>query len=311
MGVHGRVARVTGVVAGTLRAGTWQYMGGLDRGQLAHVMPCTMWHMRGCLAWRARKDMTEWSGQQERHSTVARAAACVVLLQGLGVFPTDDPQCLQMLGMHGTVFANYAVDQADLLIALGVRFDDRVTGKLEAFAQRAKIVHIDIDAAEIGKNKVATIPVCADIKPSLRILNKLIDDAAAQQLQAQYQPWRAEVDAKRAQFPMRFPDRDDMIVPQYAVQMLGEETRGRDVVITTGVGQHQMFAAQWFPYREPRMWVTSGGLGSMGFGLPSALGAAAAFDGKNGRPKKTVVDIDGDGSFLMNVQVWGAAQLAG
>lgn len=222
-------------------------------------------------------------------------------LMGLGVFSTEDPQCLQMLGMHGTVYANYAIDQADLLVALGVRFDDRVTGKLEAFAQRARIVHIDIDTAEISKNKTAHVSVCADVKPSLQVLNKLITDSIAADISHRIAPWVAEVARIRAEFPMRYPDRDDVIVPQYAIQVLGEETNG-DAIITTGVGQHQMWAAQWYPYKTPRAWVTSGGLGSMGFGLPSALGAAAAFDGRNGRPKKVVVDIDGDGSFLMNVQ---------
>jgi len=222
-------------------------------------------------------------------------------LMGLGVFPTDDPQCLQMLGMHGTVYANYAVDQADLLIALGVRFDDRVTGRLEAFAARARIVHIDIDAAEISKNKTAHVPICADVRPCLRIINRLLDEENLPALKTQWAPWVADVAATRAAFPMQYPMRDDVIMPQHAIQQLGVETNG-EAIITTGVGQHQMWAAQWYPYREPRSWVTSGGLGSMGFGLPSALGAAAAFDGKDGRPKRIVVDIDGDGSFLMNVQ---------
>eukprot|EP00198_Chlamydomonas_reinhardtii_P005832 XP_001695168.1 acetolactate synthase, large subunit [Chlamydomonas reinhardtii] len=218
---------------------------------------------------------------------------------GLGVVPSTDPNHLQMLGMHGTVFANYAVDQADLLVALGVRFDDRVTGKLDAFAARARIVHIDIDAAEISKNKTAHVPVCGDVKQALSHLNRLL---AAEPLPAdKWAGWRAELAAKRAEFPMRYPQRDDAIVPQHAIQVLGEETQG-EAIITTGVGQHQMWAAQWYPYKETRRWISSGGLGSMGFGLPAALGAAVAFDGKNGRPKKTVVDIDGDGSFLMNVQ---------
>eukprot|EP00877_Chromochloris_zofingiensis_P001540 jgi/Chrzof1/11387/Cz05g34270.t1 len=220
-------------------------------------------------------------------------------LMGLGVYPGSDPLALQMLGMHGTVYANYAVDQADLLIALGVRFDDRVTGKLEAFATRSRIVHIDIDPAEIHKNKHAHIPICADVRPALRILNRLLEADPVDK--AQYGPWRDELDEKKQQFPMQYPDRDDVIAPQHAVQVLDEETKG-EAIITTGVGQHQMFAAQWYTYTEPRRWVTSGGLGSMGFGLPSALGAAAAHDGTDGRPKRVVVDIDGDGSFLMNCQ---------
>lgn len=220
-------------------------------------------------------------------------------LMGLGTFPADHPQALDMLGMHGTVYANYSVDQADLLIALGVRFDDRVTGKLDAFATRSRIIHIDVDPAEISKNKHAHIPVCSDVKPALRMLNKMLDSVPS--LKEQYGPWRDELAAKRKEFPMRFPERDDVIVPQHAIQVLHQETKG-EAIITTGVGQHQMWAAQWYPLNKPRRWITSGGLGSMGFGLPSALGAAAAFDGKNGRPKRMVVDIDGDGSFLMNVQ---------
>jgi len=220
-------------------------------------------------------------------------------LMGLGVVAGDHPQAMAMLGMHGTVYANYSVDQADLLIALGVRFDDRVTGKLESFATHARIVHIDVDPAEIHKNKHAHVPLCSDVKPALRILNRLL---AAEPLDpAAYAPWRAELAAKKAEFPMAYPQRDDCIVPQHAIQVLHEETKG-EAIIATGVGQHQMWAAQWYNYSQPRRWISSGGLGSMGFGLPSALGAAAAHDGKNGRPKRVVVDIDGDGSFVMNIQ---------
>lgn len=227
-------------------------------------------------------------------------------LMGLGTYPVADPLSLQMLGMHGTVYANYAVDQADLLIALGVRFDDRVTGKLEAFATRSRIIHIDIDPAEIDKNKTAHIPICADVKPALQMLNRMLEqDPVSEQ---QYADWRAEIEAQRQKFPMRYPDREDVIAPQHAVEVVYEETKG-EAIITTGVGQHQMFAAQWYPLPEPRRWVTSGGLGSMGFGLPSALGAAAAHDGKNGRPSRVVIDIDGDGSFLMNCQELATAAI--
>jgi acetolactate synthase-1/2/3 large subunit len=230
---------------------------------------------------------------------------------GLGAYPGTDALSLQMLGMHGTVYANYAVDSADLLVAVGVRFDDRVTGRLEAFATRARIVHIDIDPAEIDKNKSAHIPVCSDALPALRGLNALLSAEPLPQGEgggSLYAEWVAELDAQKAAFPMAFPARGDVIAPQYAVQVLHEETGG-DAIITTGVGQHQMFAAQWYPFAEPRRWVTSGGLGSMGFGLPSALGAAAAHDGKNGRPKRVVVDIDGDGSFLMNIQELATAHI--
>lgn len=229
-------------------------------------------------------------------------------LMGLGSFPEQDPLALQMLGMHGTVSANYAVNEADLLLAFGVRFDDRVTGKLEAFAARASIIHVDIDPAEIHKNKEAHIAVCSDAKSALSGLNKLL--AAAPLPADAFRPWVAEVDAVRAEHPQAYPNRDDVIMPQWAIEVLYEETDGA-AVVTTGVGQHQMWAAQFYKFREPRRWVTSGGLGSMGFGLPSALGAAAAYDGKDGREKKIVVDIDGDGSFVMNCQELATAAVEG
>lgn len=224
-------------------------------------------------------------------------------LMGLGAYDTTQPESLQMLGMHGTVYANYAVDRADLLMALGVRFDDRVTGRLEAFATRARIVHVDVDPAEIHKNKHAHVPVCADVRAALAGLNALLraSPEKADAIRARGQAWRDDLDAKRAEYPMSFPDRPDVIAPQLAVQVLYEESKG-EAIISTGVGQHQMFAAQWHPFAEPRRWLTSGGLGSMGFGLPSAIGAAVAFDGQEGREHRVVVDIDGDGSFLMNCQ---------
>ncbi|GMH42623.1 hypothetical protein BSKO_10542 [Bryopsis sp. KO-2023] len=225
-------------------------------------------------------------------------------LMGLGTYPGEDSLSLQMLGMHGTVPANYAVDQGDLLLAFGVRFDDRVTGKLETFASHARIVHIDIDPAEIHKNKTAHIPMCADAAPSLRMLNQVLEKDPVDK--SSFEEWRQELEAQKQEFPLSFPDREDVIMPQWAIQVLHEETNG-DAIISTGVGQHQMWAAQYYQFSEPRRWVTSGGLGSMGFGLPSALGAAAAFDGKDGRPKKVVVDIDGDGSFQMNVQEMATA----
>ena len=219
-------------------------------------------------------------------------------LMGLGNFPASDSASLAMLGMHGTVTANYAIDRADLLLSFGVRFDDRVTGKLEAFAQHATIVHIDVDPAEIGKNKHAHISLCADIRASLSGLNDVL---RKQNFQPNYGDWMDELAKNKVAHPMRYPERDDCIVPQWAIQVLHEETKG-EAIVSTGVGQHQMWAAQWYGLDYPRSWLTSGGLGSMGFGLPSALGAAVAFDGRDGRPKRIVVDIDGDGSFLMNCQ---------
>eukprot|EP01018_Ginkgo_biloba_P003676 Gb_40080 [translate_table: standard] len=214
-------------------------------------------------------------------------------LMGLGAFPSSDELSLQMLGMHGTVYANYAVDQADLLLAFGVRFDDRVTGKLEAFASRASIVHIDIDPAEIGKNKQPHVSLCADVQPAFQGLNSLINER--KDGIPDFSAWREELEEQKRKWPLSFPNFEDAILPQYAIQLLYELTDG-NAIISTGVGQHQMWAAQWFKYDRPRQWLTSGGLGAMGFGLPAALGAAVA------NPGVTVVDIDGDGSFLMNVQ---------
>ncbi|GAB4845750.1 Agglutinin-like protein 1 precursor [Ancistrocladus abbreviatus] len=212
-------------------------------------------------------------------------------LMGLGSYPCSDELCLQMLGMHGTVYANYAVDKADLLLAFGVRFDDRVTGKLEAFASRAKIVHIDIDSAEIGKNKQPHVSVCADVKLALAGMNRTLEE----KMKIDFSAWREELKEQKKKYPLAYKTFGDAIPPQYAIQVLDELTNG-NAIISTGVGQHQMWAAQFYKYRNPRQWLTSGGLGAMGFGLPAAIGAAVA------RPDAVVVDIDGDGSFIMNVQ---------
>nr|QYC94980.1 acetolactate synthase [Amaranthus palmeri] len=215
-------------------------------------------------------------------------------LMGLGAFPCTDDLSLHMLGMHGTVYANYAVDKADLLLAFGVRFDERVTGKLEAFASRAKIVHIDIDSAEIGKNKQPHVSICGDVKVALQGLNKILESRKGK-VKLDFSNWREELNEQKKKFPLSFKTFGDAIPPQYAIQVLDELTKG-DAVVSTGVGQHQMWAAQFYKYRNPRQWLTSGGLGAMGFGLPAAIGAAVA------RPDAVVVDIDGDGSFIMNVQ---------
>ncbi|KAH7683221.1 Acetolactate synthase large subunit biosynthetic protein [Dioscorea alata] len=213
-------------------------------------------------------------------------------LMGLGVYSTDHELSLKMLGMHGTVYANYAVDRSDLLLAFGVRFDDRVTGKLEAFAKRAKIVHIDIDPAEIGKNKQPHVSICADIKVALEGLNAVLQDNDSK---FDFSEWREELNEKKKEFPLTYKTFGDAIPPQYAIEVLNELTNG-EAIISTGVGQHQMWAAQYYTYKRPRQWLTSAGLGAMGFGLPAAAGAAV------GNPGVTVVDIDGDGSFLMNIQ---------
>jgi acetolactate synthase-1/2/3 large subunit len=223
-------------------------------------------------------------------------------LHGLGGFPADHFLCLHMLGMHGTIYANYAINDADLLLALGVRFDDRVTGKVSEFAKHGKIVHIDIDPSELNKNKVAHLPIQGDVAHALQDLVRLLDaePAPAPPRSGRHAAWIRKIETWREAEPMRFDDRDDAILPQYAIQRLWHILRDRgqldDTIVTTGVGQHQMWAAQYFHFNKPRNWITSGGLGAMGFGLPSAMGAQAA------HPLKTVIDIDGDGSFLMNVQ---------
>jgi acetolactate synthase-1/2/3 large subunit len=223
-------------------------------------------------------------------------------VHGLGNFPADHYLCLQMLGMHGTVYSNYAINDADLLLALGVRFDDRVTGKLSEFAKHGKIVHVDIDKSEIHKNKFAHVPVHGDLRAALADLNALLREDASADLVGggRYTDWWRQIDEWRAGEPLKFQETEKAIIPQYAIKRLWEILRDRgqldDTIITTGVGQHQMWAAQFFHFNRPRKWITSGGLGTMGFGLPSALGAKVAF------PNDLVIDIDGDGSFLMNVQ---------
>jgi acetolactate synthase-1/2/3 large subunit len=207
-----------------------------------------------------------------------------------------------MLGMHGTVYSNYAINDADLLLAFGVRFDDRVTGKLTEFAKHGKIVHIDIDKSEIHKNKFAHIPLHGDLKYSLGELNAMLREEKNADLTGggRYGDWWRQIDHWRETEPLRFADTPKAIISQYAIRRLWEILRDRkqldNTIITTGVGQHQMWAAQFFHFNKPRKWVTSGGLGTMGFGLPSALGAKVA------HPDHLVIDIDGDGSFLMNIQ---------
>ena len=212
-------------------------------------------------------------------------------LMGLGAFSADNPLCLDMLGMHGSVYANSAVDQADLLLALGVRFDDRVTGKVAEFAQHGFIVHIDIDPSEINKNKLAHVPIVADIKDALAQLNKIVEAPTAS-----LSDWHEQIAAWKTEDPFAFDTQYKGILAQEAIAELSRITADRDTIISVGVGQHQMWAAQFYKFRRPRTWLSSSGLGTMGFGLPSAMGAKVA------HPESLVVDIDGDGSILMNIQ---------
>ncbi|HSD80758.1 MAG TPA: biosynthetic-type acetolactate synthase large subunit [Solirubrobacteraceae bacterium] len=215
-------------------------------------------------------------------------------LNGLGGFPAPHPQWLGMLGMHGTRAANYAMDEADLICAVGARFDDRITGKLSEFAPRAKFIHIDIDPAEISKNVPAHIPIVGDAQ---KILAKLVAEyRAVQPERGRLDEWWQRIRGWRDKHPLRYDDTADAeIRPQFMVQALYEATGG-DAIVTSDVGQHQMWAAQYFHFKGPRRWINSGGLGTMGFGLPAAMGA------KVGRPDETVVCIAGDGSVQMNMQ---------
>ncbi len=221
-------------------------------------------------------------------------------LMGVGAFPETHPLSLKWLGMHGTVAGNVAANEADLLLALGVRFDDRVCGKFEEFAKHGTIVHVDIDGSEINKNKTVQLPVRADVVPVLKGLNALLRNHPVEG--GQFKAWRNKLAAWKRSHPFGFQDTPDAIQGQFAVRRLWEMTQG-DAIITTGVGQHQMWAAQFYDFDKPRTYLSSLGLGSMGFGYPAAIGA------KVGRPDKEVVDIDGDGSFLMNIQELATAHI--
>jgi acetolactate synthase-1/2/3 large subunit len=215
-------------------------------------------------------------------------------LMGLGGFPAPHEQWLGMLGMHGTRAANYAMDEADLICAIGARFDDRITGKLSEFAPRAKFIHIDIDPAEISKNVPAHIPIVGDAK---NILAKLVNEYRALDAdQSRLDEWWQRIHEWQERHPLTYKDTTDgEIKPQRAIQAIYEATGG-DAIITSDVGQHQMWAAQYYSFSKPRRWLNSGGLGTMGFGLPAALGAQV------GCPDDTVVCITGDGSVQMNSQ---------
>ena len=215
-------------------------------------------------------------------------------LMGLGAFPAPDPQWLGMLGMHGTRAANYAMDEADLICAIGARFDDRITGKLSEFAPRAKFIHIDVDPAEISKNVQAHIPIVGDARS---VLGRLATEFRALEADSgRLDAWWERIEGWRAKYPLRYEESaDGEIKPQYMVQAIYEATGG-EAIVTTDVGQHKMWAAQYYHFDRPRRWINSGGLGTMGFGLPAAMGA------KVGCPDQTVVCIAGDGSVQMNMQ---------
>jgi len=217
-------------------------------------------------------------------------------LMGLGAFPADDPLWLGMLGMHGTYAANMAVNNADLILAIGARFDDRVTGKISAFAPKATIVHIDIDPTSIRKNVSVHVPVVADCKTALGMLRQELEAKAEEFAQVDsHTAWVEEVRAWAAAHPLRYNPEIGTIKPQAVVEAINELTKG-EAIITTEVGQNQMWAAQFYGFLKPRTFLSSGGLGTMGFGFPAAIGAQMAF------PDRLVIDIAGDGSIQMNIQ---------
>lgn len=212
-------------------------------------------------------------------------------LMGISAIPGNHPLNLGMLGMHGTATANFAVTECDLLIAIGARFDDRVTGKVEAFAPKAKVVHIDIDPAEIGKNVAVDIPIVGDVRMVLEnILEKVKPKKNPE--------WLKQIDGWRKEYPLKYDS--DKLNPQRVIEEINAITKG-DAIICTEVGQHQMWTAQFYQFTKPRSLITSGGLGTMGFGFPAAIGAQV------GNPDRLVIDIAGDGSFQMNIQELGTA----
>ena len=220
-------------------------------------------------------------------------------LMGVGAFPETHPLSMQWFGMHGAAYGNWAVDQCDLLFVVGARFDDRITGDTRHFAANAQIVHIDIDASEHNKNKRVQLPIVSDVKYALARLNEL---AAVHKFAAPENPeWHAQISTWKKEHPFRY-EASKHIQPQEAVEMLYQLTKG-EAIIATGVGQHQMWAAQFYRFNEPRRYISSLGLGAMGFGYPAALGAKVA------RPDKQVIDIDGDGSFVMNIQELATAKI--
>ncbi|HXB75283.1 MAG TPA: biosynthetic-type acetolactate synthase large subunit [Candidatus Acidoferrales bacterium] len=231
----------------------------------------------------------------------------VTTLMGLGAMPSEHPNFISMPGMHGSYAANMAMTHSDLLIALGVRFDDRVTGRLAAFAPHAKVIHVDIDPAEIGKNRAPEVPIVGDVKRVLAKLNKLLETtpatsqftpAASETLSTARRAWWRQIREWKQEHPYQTPTSDSEIKPQHLMVEIDRISKGQ-AIVTSDVGQHQMWAAQLIRFNEPRLWVNSGGLGSMGFGLPAAVGAQFA------RPDKLVFCIAGDGGFQMSIPELG------
>jgi acetolactate synthase-1/2/3 large subunit len=245
----------------------------------------------GIILSKASEELTEFARKTKIPLTTS--------LMGLGAFPETDPLSLGMIGMHGTYRANMCTSACDLLISVGVRFDDRVTGKTDAFCSQAQIVHIDIDPTTIRKNIPVTIPVVGDCKISLEHLNQLVDQVDLGDLDQRRKPWFDQIEEWKSTNSLAY-EQKEAIKPQYVVEKLYELTKGQ-AIITTEVGQNQMWAAQYYQFDRPNHFITSGGLGAMGFGLPAAIGAQVAF------PDKTVVDVAGDSSIQMNIQEMATA----
>jgi acetolactate synthase-1/2/3 large subunit len=249
----------------------------------------------GVILSKASKELTEFAQKAKIPLTTS--------LMGLGAFPGTDPLWLGMIGMHGTYRANMSTGACDLMIAVGVRFDDRVTGKTDEFASQAKIIHIDIDPTSIQKNIPVTVPIVGDCKSTLGELNKLMDKEDMGNLNEKRKKWLDQIEEWKSTKPLAYVQKK-VIKPQYVVEKLYELTKGK-AIITTEVGQNQMWAAQYYHFDKPNHFITSGGLGVMGFGLPAAIGAQLAC------PKKLVVDIAGDGSIQMNIQEMATAAQCG
>ena len=226
----------------------------------------------------------------------------VTTLMGKGAFPEDHHLFVGMPGMHGAKYTNYTITETDLLIAVGVRFDDRVTGKLSSFASKSKVIHIDIDPAEIGKNKAVDVPIVGDAKS---VLAAVVGELRKMSAEPHTDAWMRVIDDWRSRYPFHYPTPEGVLMPEHVIERIRELTKDRPTVITTEVGQNQMWSCQYTHIREPRTWVSSGGLGTMGFGFPAAMGAQI------GKPDYLVIDVAGDGSIQMNIQELATAKING
>lgn len=254
-----------------------------------------------CSTGPSRMVGTDWKPGQARTNLPSTRIPVTATLMGLGCFPASDDLWLGMLGMHGTFAANHAISDADLILAIGCRFDDRVTGKISEFAKKAQIVHIDVDPTSIQKNVAVHVPVVADCKRFLAALNAALEPImAGEEGVASHDKWLDQIWAWKRDHPLTYDTGGDKIKPQAVVETICKLTKG-DAIITTEVGQNQMWAAQFYAFHKPRSFLSSGGLGTMGYGFPAAIGAQMAF------PDRLVIDIAGDGSIQMNIQEMATA----